>query len=101
MPKIPAHTSWLVEDSTGYSTSDGVKVTRITFEHEQDPEILNEWAEHFRSHYRTNAEIETTAEAFGISKEEFLRQHVFPQNNGFGKSVRSGDFSEILLRPRA
>lgn len=62
-----------------------------------DKKILDEWATHFRRHYRNDSILKQLSKGSGLSTEDYLNNFVFPDNSSIGVSVKSGDFSEILV----
>ena len=58
--------------------------------------MLDEWAAHFREQYRYLDALDMEREGTGISREEFLRDYVFPGQAKPGPATRVGDFCEIL-----
>ncbi|MGY5265578.1 Hachiman antiphage defense system protein HamA [Paraclostridium bifermentans] len=79
-------------------TDDNKVVNIINLKIEEDEDILNEWANHFRSHYCLDSEIDFLRSATGLSREEYLNQIKFPDpKDNLGPSTRSGDFGEILI----
>jgi hypothetical protein len=97
MPTIPLHCLWFEDTNRTLLTSDGKEVRVINFNHQQDDEILKEWALHLRRHYSSDADLESISVSMGISKSDYLRDIKFPNDTAPGPSVRSGDFSEILV----
>lgn len=97
MPTQPLYCSWFQDSGRVLSTTDGKQVRIINFNHEQDDEILKNWALHLRRHYVSDSDLESTSSLMGMSSGDFLRDIKFPNNTGFGPRVRSGDFSEILV----
>ena len=96
LPK-PPHYLWFEDTKTTLLTGDGKEVRVINFNHQQDDEVLKEWALHLRRHYSSDVDLESSSIAMGISKSDYLRDIKFPNNTAPGPSVRSGDFSEILV----
>lgn len=79
-------------------TGDGKEITVLKLNSQDDDEILDEWADHFRSNYRTLEDLDFERAGTGKSREEFLIESVFPNTKqGFGPATRVGDFCELLL----
>jgi len=97
MSPTPTHCSWFEDTHTTLSTSDGEIVRVINFNHQQNEDILKEWALHLRRHYSSDEDLEKNSTSMGMSKSDYLRDIKFPNNTAPGPSVRSGDFSEILV----
>lgn len=97
MPENPSHCSWFEDTHRTLLTSDGEEVRIINFNYQQDENLLREWALHLRRHYTSDEDLDNTSTAMGMSRAEYLRDIKFPNNTGLGPSVRSGDFSEIIV----
>lgn len=93
----PPHCLWFEDTDTTLHTSDGKEVRVISFKHQQDEAVLKEWALHFRRHYVSDKDLEEDSVLMGMSKNDYLRKIKFPSTVVPGPSVRSGDFSEILV----
>lgn len=78
-------------------TEDGKEIKVCCLEVSQDDAVLNEWATHFREQYRYLDTLDMEREGTGISREDFLRDYVFPGPEKPGPSTRVGDFCEILV----
>ena len=97
MPTQPSHCSWFQDTGTTLSTVDGKEVRIIDFNHQQNDEILREWATHLRRHYSSDEDLERFSTSMGMSRSDYLRDIKLPNNTNLGPSIRSGDFSEILV----
>jgi hypothetical protein len=65
---------------------------------QDDDKILDSWAKHLREHYCSDSEIEILCQGFGLERSEYLSTMKFPDARiSPGPSIRSGDFSEILV----
>jgi hypothetical protein len=54
--------------------------------------------EHLRKHYCADYEIDVLRAGFGLERNEYLKTIKFPDERiRPGPSVRSGDFTEILV----
>ncbi|HEY1037734.1 MAG TPA: Hachiman antiphage defense system protein HamA [Candidatus Paceibacterota bacterium] len=97
MSTQPSHCSWFENAHRTLRTADGKDVPIINFNHQQDEAILTEWALHLRRHYSSDADLEAASTSMGMSRSDYLRDIKFPNNTPPGPSIRSGDFSEILV----
>ncbi len=97
MPPIPGHCNWFEDTGTVLRTSDGKDVRVFRFNYQEDDALLNAWAEHFRKNYCSDQDLDALCAASGMTRLEYLRDVVFPSTTAPGPSVRSGDFSEILV----
>ena len=78
-------------------TADGREITVLRLDTEDNDEILDEWAEHFRNNYRTLEDLDFDIEGTGKTREEFLINDVFPDTKVQpGPATRVGDFCELL-----
>lgn len=78
-------------------TADGREILVLRLRLSDEDAVLNEWATHFREQYRYLDDLDFEREGTGLSREEFLRNYVFPGNKRPGPSTRVGDFCEILV----
>jgi hypothetical protein len=93
-----SHTSWFTDTGAALNTADGKRVKILEFTHDaSDTGVMDEWARHFRRHYISDVDLTAEAAANGISKSDFLSGIKFPDDSPMGKSIRSGDFAEILV----
>ena len=97
MNQKPSHCSWFESTNKTLRTQDGKNVPIINFNHQEDEAILAEWALHLRRHYSSDSDLESNSTSMGMSRSDYLRDIKFPNNTPPGPSVRSGDFSEILV----
>lgn len=98
MSNTPPHMDWLTDSGERIATSDGQTVEVWELNHGDDEAVLSAWAKHFREHYCPDAELADMADGTGKSHAEYLTDLVFPDASASpGPSVRSGDFSEILV----
>ena len=94
----PPHISWFVDTGEVLQTDDGSEVKVLEFQHQEDAHMLRAWALHFRKHYCLDEEIDELREGTGLTRAQYLLANIFPhKTEGFGPSVRSGDFAEILV----
>ena len=91
---------WLVEEKEeNLTTVDGKPIKVFSFNYDSnDCETMSAWAKHFRNHYCSDDLIDKLISGTGLSKTDYLLDIKFPdQTMTPGPSVRSGDFSEILI----
>lgn len=91
---------WLVEEKKeNITTADGKPIKVFSFNYDSsDAETMSAWAKHFRNHYCPDEKIDFLRKGTGLSKKDYLLTLKFPdQTVTPGPSVRSGDFSEILI----
>lgn len=91
---------WLVEEKEeNITTTDGKPIKVFSFNYNStDDETMSDWAKHFRNHYCPDEKIDLLRKGTGLSKKDYLLTLKFPAQTGTpGPSVRSGDFSEILI----
>ena len=68
---------WYEKENNRY-TKDGKEIIVLNLVSEDNEEILNEWATHFRNNYRTLEDLDFDREGTGKTREEFLINDVFP-----------------------
>lgn len=92
------HSVWLTEIDP-IRTSEGKLVRLYRFDYDpSDTETMSAWARHFRKHYCLDSQIDRLRRGTPYSRTEYLNELKFPdQHIRPGPSVRSGDFSEILI----
>lgn len=95
-PNIP-HCDWFTDSGIRLVTSTGQPVELINFNHVNDETALNAWAKHFRNQYIKEENIDGSCGPMGLSRSDYLKNIKFPDTTSHGSSVRSGDFSEILV----
>lgn len=94
----PKHMTWIQDTNEEIVTVDGKKVKVLELKHNDDPEVLSDWAKHFRNHYCKDSEIDYFRRGPNLSRSEYLKTIKFPsQSAAPGPSIRSGDFGEILV----
>ena len=61
--------------------------------------LISSWAKHFREQYCADEELKALVEGtkYEEDKGKYLENFVFPSNTKPGPSLRSGDFSEVLI----
>ncbi|HRU95886.1 MAG TPA: SAVED domain-containing protein [Ruminococcus sp.] len=80
------------------TTDNGDKVDVFELKADIDEPSLEEWAAHFRQNYCSDDILEILIDGTGMTKEEYLLSHKFPdKTDGFGPGTRSGDFGELLI----
>lgn len=93
----PKYLDWLTYEEQ-VITSEGKQISVYELVAEDDEVILNEWAKHLREHYCSDSEIDDLRKGLGLSRSEYLLNIKFPDKKGTpGPSIRSGDFTEILV----
>ena len=92
-----SHYNWFNDTSIELTTTTGQVVKVIDFNHVNDADLLSEWAKHFRNHYIQDEKIDDARTPMGLSRRDYLKNIKFPDIGTPGASVRSGDFSEILV----
>ena len=92
------HINWFEDTGETFETADGQEVEVWNFNHEDDEEVLSDWARHFREHYCSDEELPFLVDGTGKTKSQFLNEIKFPDRRAKpGPSTRSGDFAEILV----
>lgn len=93
----PEYLDWLIEEKT-VTTFEGKQIAIYELVIKNVEEILDSWAKHLREHYCADSEIDFLRSGFGLERNEYLKKIKFPdEKTRPGPSVRSGDFSEILV----
>jgi hypothetical protein len=93
----PPHLDWLVQEKQ-VTTSEGKLINVYELVIQDNECILNSWAKHLREHYCADSEIDVLRAGFGLERNEYLKTIKFPDARiSPGPSVRSGDFTEILV----
>lgn len=97
-PVRPSHLSWLAREDTSLVSACGRSIEIWKLTPTGNAEVLSDWARHFRQHYCKDADLPALVSGTGKTKTEYLIDLVFPdQKAAPGPSIRSGDFSEILV----
>lgn len=79
-------------------TNEGKKVEIYELCINDNEEVLNEWANHFRKQYCDDNILDILVEGTGMSKQEWLLKNKFPSDKIVpGPSTRAGDFGELLI----
>jgi len=93
----PQYLDWLIQEKT-VITSEGKQIVIYELVIHDDERVLNSWATHLRKHYCADSEIDFLLEGNGFTREQYLKEIKFPDKTiNPGPSVRSGDFTEILI----
>jgi Cap4 SAVED domain len=96
--KTPPHISWLRDSGERRQTACGHEIEIWVLAPEEDEAVLSAWARHFRQHYIGDEDLPAMVDGTDLSHADYLRSTLFPDgSNTPGPSVRSGDFSEILV----
>lgn len=98
MTHVPNHIQWLTYTGDTLKTSDGKDIYVYDFHYTTDHQMLSDWATHFRNHYCLDTEIDYFRRGYKFSRKDYLEKIKFPDSKlAPGPSIRSGDFSEILV----
>jgi len=93
----PPYLDWIIPEKQ-VITSEGKQINVSELVIKTDENILNSWAKHLREHYCVDSEIDVLRAGFGLERNEYLKTIKFPDARiKPGPSVRSGDFTEILV----
>ena len=93
----PKYLDWLTQEET-ITTAEGKQITVYELVIRNDEDVLNSWAKHLREHYCADSEIDDLRAGYGLERDEYLQKIKFPDaRTAPGPSVRSGDFTEILV----
>lgn len=93
----PPYLDWIIQEKQ-ITTSEGKQINAYELVIQDDESILNSWAKHLREHYCADCEIDVLRAGFGLERNEYLKTIKFPDARiSPGPSVRSGDFTEILV----
>jgi hypothetical protein len=93
----PAHIKWLKDHGKNLKTAAGNDIQVLELEHKDDAAVISEWARYFREHYCLDKVLDEARQGTGLSRKQYLKQFVFPNNLPPGPSTRAGDFAEILV----
>lgn len=97
MPK-PKHIAWLSDTGKRVKSACGRSIEIWSLAPKKEADVLSSWARHFRQHYCSDADLPMLIKGTGKTASEYLRTVLFPDaKTAPGPSVRSGDFSEILI----
>lgn len=92
----PQHTNWFMETGASLKTVDGKEIEVWEFRHQNEDEVLSQWAKHFRNHYCLDSQIDLLRGR--LSRSDYLRTIKFPSSDSnLGPGIRAGDFGEILV----
>lgn len=93
----PPYIDWLIQEKI-VVTTEGKEIKVFELMIQDDESILNLWAKHLREHYCAESEIDFLRKGSGLERKEYLKTIKFPDERiSPGPSVRSGDFTEILV----
>lgn len=93
----PEYLDWLIQENT-VVTSEGKQIVVYELIIHDDEDVLNSWAKHLREHYCADSEIDILRAGYGFERDEYLEKVKFPDAKiSPGPSIRSGDFTEILI----
>lgn len=89
------HKEWFTQHNS-ISVNDKI-IEIFEFKYIQDDKALSNWAIHFRNHYCLDQQIDDLKPP-NQSRKDYLNQIKLPNTTkSGGPSIRSGDFSEILV----
>jgi hypothetical protein len=92
----PPHTDWFKETGESLKTVDGKDIEVWEFCHQNEDEVLSQWAKHFRNHYCLDSQINLLRGR--LSRSDYLHTIKFPSSeSNLGPGIRAGDFGEILV----
>lgn len=93
----PQYLDWLIQEKP-VTTCEGKQIVIYEIVIQNDESVLNSWAKHLREHYCADSEMDVLRAGYGFKRDEYLAKIKFPDANiNPGPSVRSGDFTEILI----
>lgn len=93
----PQYLDWLIQEKP-VTTCEGKQIVIYELVIQNDESVLNSWAKHLREHYCADSEMDVLRAGYGFKRDEYLAKIKFPDANiNPGPSVRSGDFTEILI----
>ncbi len=93
----PPYLDWIIHEKQ-VTTSEGKQINVYELVIQDDEGVLNCWAKHLREHYCADCEIDILCAGSGLERNEYLKTIKFPDARiRPGPSVRSGDFTEILV----
>ncbi|WPP46504.1 Hachiman antiphage defense system protein HamA [Pseudomonas sp. AN-1] len=96
MPWTSKHIKWLVDTGERLKTADGKNIEVWELQHQDDDDVLSEWAKHFRNHYCLDTEIDFLRGK--RTRSDYLINIKFPSRTSkLGPGIRAGDFGEILI----
>lgn len=93
----PPYLDWPIQEKQ-VTTTEGKQINIYELVIQDDEGILNSWSKHLREHYCADSEIDILRAGLGLERNEYLKTIKFPDERiKPGPSVRSGDFTEILV----
>lgn len=93
----PEYLKWIVEEQ-GQILGLDKTISCFRIEYNNDPIVLDSWAQHIRLHYISDEELQEDLDIYGIDQEQYLRKYVIPQKGEpLGATARSNVISEILI----
>ena len=93
----PQYIKWFIQE---YSVrlEGGFPIECYRLNYSIDEEVLDNWALHIRRHYEPDEELDESLQDTEMSKEEYLREYVIPQQKEtLGPTSRSNDITEIMI----
>lgn len=82
-----------------YSSTDASKTLHVfSIGSTSDSAILDEWALVVRRQYKSDRDIDRRSSDIGITREDFIKDHVLPNPNkpGFESQISAGEFGELI-----
>lgn len=94
-----AHLNFIKNTGKTLKTINGEDIEVWELEEIKDEQVLTSWAKHFREQYCIDEEIDFLLGGTPFTtRKEYLNEIIFPdKKKSPGPSIRSGDFSEILI----
>ena len=94
----PKHIKWFCNTGKTINLTAGGNVEVWKLVTVPDNDIMSDWSKHFRNQYCLDGEIDKLRSGTGLTRAGYLEQLIFPDKSvAPGPSIRSGDFSEILM----
>ncbi|MBI0424821.1 DUF1837 domain-containing protein [Acinetobacter sp. ACIN00229] len=98
MSELP-HLDFIINTGAILKTANGHDIEIWELKEVTDEAILSSWAKHFRQQYCSDSDIDLLISGTPYkTKKDYLNEVIFPdKSRAPGPSIRSGDFTEILL----
>lgn len=98
MSNLP-HLDFIKNTGTILKTVNGQNIEVWELSEVTDEAVLSSWAKHFREQYCSDSDIDSLISGTPYkTKTDYLNELIFPdKTQSPGPSIRSGDFTEILL----
>ena len=96
--KLSEHVKQIKKSKAKLISPAGTNILKFRIEVPTDEDLILSWAIHFRKQYCDDDELASLMDGTNKTKSEFLEEIIFPSASGApGPSIRSGDFTEVLL----